>query len=239
MQNKESETCAPRRIVTLSPLFVTLVVTFCVCLITANLVETKTVAIGPISLTAGFVVFPISYIINDCLVEVYGFRKARFVIWLGFGANLLVTLLLQLSILLPGTDQWHDQAAMESIYGAVPRILVASFTAFICGSMINAYVMSKMRRAHGNRRFSLRAIVSTLLGEGADSLVFFPLAFAGNLTWSLILTLIITQTLCKTIYEIIVLPVTLKVVRHLRAIEHTTPDIDNGISYKWWKIWDM
>lgn len=87
-----------------------------------------------------------------------------------------------------GTDQWHDQEAMESIYGAVPRILVASFTAFICGSMINAYVMSKMRRAHGNSRFSLRAFVSTLLGEGADSLVFFPMAFAGNLTWGLILS---------------------------------------------------
>ena len=111
---------------------------FCVCLIVANLVEIKTVDIGFATVTAGMAVFPISYIINDCIVEVYGFRRARMVIWLGFMANLLVTLILQLAIALPGDASWHGQEAMEAIYGGVPRILAASFVAFVCGSMVNA-----------------------------------------------------------------------------------------------------
>ncbi len=213
-----------------------LTVIFCVCLIVSNLMEIKTFALGPVTLTAGVVVFPISYIINDCIVEIYGFRKARLVIWLGFGANLLVSLFLQLGIALPGTPEWHGQDAMELVFGAVPRILAASFMAFLCGSMVNAYVMSRMRLSSGERGFSLRAILSTVFGEGVDSLVFFPVAFAGTLPWTLILTLMVTQVVVKTLYEIIVLPVTLATVKRLRAIERTNPDVDRGISYKWWKI---
>lgn len=213
-----------------------LTVIFCVCLIVSNLMEIKTFALGPVTLTAGVVVFPISYIINDCIVEIYGFRKARLVIWLGFGANLLVSLFLQLGIALPGTPEWHGQDAMELVFGAVPRILAASFMAFLCGSMVNAYVMSRMRLSSGERGFSMRAILSTVFGEGVDSLVFFPVAFAGTLPWTLILTLMVTQVVVKTLYEIIVLPVTLATVKRLRAIERTNPDIDRGISYKWWKI---
>lgn len=220
----------------ITPLFMLLTVIFCVCLIVSNLMEIKTFALGPVTLTAGVVVFPISYIINDCIVEIYGFRKARLVIWLGFGANLLVSLFLQLGIALPGTPEWHGQDAMELVFGAVPRILAASFMAFLCGSMVNAYVMSRMRLSSGERGFSLRAILSTVFGEGVDSLVFFPVAFAGTLPWTLILTLMVTQVVVKTLYEIIVLPVTLATVKRLRAIERTNPDIDRGISYKWWKI---
>lgn len=220
----------------ITPLFMLLTVIFCVCLIVSNLMEIKTFAFGPVTLTAGVVVFPISYIINDCIVEIYGFRKARLVIWMGFGANLLVSLFLQLGIALPGTPEWHGQDAMELVFGAVPRILAASFMAFLCGSMVNAYVMSRMRLSSGERGFSLRAILSTVFGEGVDSLVFFPIAFAGTLPWTLILTLMVTQVVVKTLYEIIVLPVTLATVKRLRAIERTNPDIDRGISYKWWKI---
>ena len=220
----------------MSPLFLTLTVLFCVCLIVSNLMEIKTVALGPLTLTAGVVVFPLSYIINDCMVEVYGFRKARFVIWLGFAANLMVSLLLQLGILLPGTPEWQGQEAMSLLFGAVPRILAASFTAFLCGSMVNAYVMSRMRRRQGDRGFSLRAILSTLFGESVDSAVFFPVAFAGTLSWTMICTLMVTQVVLKTAYEILVLPLTLVVVKRLRRIERTRADIDEGISYKWWKI---
>ena len=220
----------------LSPTFLILTVVFCICLVVANLMEIKTVSIGPLALTAGVVVFPLSYIISDCIVEIYGFRRARFVIWLGFSMNLLVCLLLQLGLWLPGDAQWHGQEAMEIIFGAVPRILFASFTAFICGSMVNAYVMSRMKAGHtGTRGFSARAIISTLWGEGTDSCIFFPLAFAGTLPWPVIGSLIVTQTLIKTFYEILILPVTLRLVRRLRAIEGGDAD-DTGISYKWWKI---
>lgn len=213
--------------------FLVLTVLFCVCLIVSNLIEIKTVDIGFATITAGMVVFPLSYIINDCIVEVYGFRKARTVIWLGFAMNLLVTLFLQFAIVLPGADSWQSQDAMEAVYGTVPRILGASFVAFLCGSMVNALVMSKMKVASGGRHFSLRAIVSTLWGEGTDSIIFFPLAFGGILSWREIVSLIVAQALLKTAYEIVILPVTLKVVKKLKSIE-STDTYDRGISYSWW-----
>lgn len=224
--------------VAFSPTFLVLAVLFCVCLIVANLMEIKTVAIGPFVITAGVIVFPVSYIINDCIVEIYGFARARFVIWLGFLMNLFVTVLLQIGLWLPGDAAWGGQSAMEVVFGAVPRILAASFTAFICGSMVNAYVMSRMKRLSGNsgKEFSLRAIVSTILGEGADSAIFFPIAFGGVLPWSTVVTLILTQTLLKTCYEILILPVTLRVVDRLRRMEASVPPEDSNVSYKWWRI---
>ncbi len=206
----------------LSPTFLLLAVIFCTCLIVSNLMEIKTISLGPLQLTAGVIVFPISYIISDCIVEIYGFRRARFVIWVGFAMNMLVSLLLQVGIWLPGDPQWHGQQAMEMIFGATPRIFAASFTAFLCGSMVNAYVMARMKTGHdGSHGFSSRAIISTLWGESVDSCIFFPIAFGGILPWPVIMSLIVTQALLKTVYEIIILPVTLRVVKRLRAIENS------------------
>lgn len=210
--------------------FLLLTVIFCVCLIVANLIEIKTFNVGFVTLTAGMVVFPISYIINDCLVEVYGFRKARLVIWLGFAMNLFVTLALQLALALPGSDSWQSQDAMEAIYGAVPRILAASFIAFVMGSMANAWIMSRMKVASGGRNFSVRAIVSTLGGEGLDSLIFFPLAFGGVLPWQEVVHLIVSQTVLKTLYEILILPVTIIVVKRLKLIERLDT-FDTGVRF--------
>lgn len=213
--------------------FLVLSILFCVCLIVANIVEIKTVDIGFATVTAGMVVFPLSYIINDCIVEVYGFRRARLVIWLGFASNLLVTLMLQLAIALPGSAEWQSQQAMEAIYGGVPRILAASFLAFVCGSMVNALVMSRMKVASGGRHFSLRAIVSTVLGEGADSVIFFPIAFGGVLPWDVVVELIVAQTVLKTAYEILVLPVTVRLVGWIKKVD-SMDTFDRGVSYSWW-----
>jgi uncharacterized integral membrane protein (TIGR00697 family) len=140
-----------------------------------------------------------------------------------------------MAIWLPGGKAWTAQDAMAQIYGNVPRIMLASFMAFLCGSMINAYVMSRMKISQGGHNFSIRAIVSTLWGEGADSLIFFPIAFGGILPWDDIISLIITQALLKTGYECIILPITIQVVRILKRSEgHDV--LDNDISYKWWKI---
>lgn len=200
--------------------FLLLTLLFCVCLIVSNLMEIKTIDIGPLTITAGVIVFPISYIISDCIVEIYGFQKARLVIWLGFAMNLLVTLLLQLGMWLPGNADWEGQQAMELIFGATPRILCASFLAFLCGSLVNAKVMAIMKRhSQGGGRFGLRAIVSTLWGEGVDSVIFFPIAFGGIVPWPTVLAMILTQTLLKTVYEIIILPVTIRVVKALKNAE--------------------
>lgn len=211
--------------IVLSPVFMVLTMLFCTCLIVSNLMEMKTVSLGPITITAGVVVFPISYIINDCLVEIYGIQRARMVILLGFAMNLIVTLLLQFGIWLPGDSSWEHQEAMTTIFGAVPRIFVASFTAFLCGSMVNAHVMNYMKmRATDGKGFSVRSIVSTILGEGCDSLIFFPIAFGGILPVEVIVTLILTQTCLKTVYEVLILPVTLAAVRKLRRLESVNVD---------------
>lgn len=221
-----------------SAIFVALAALFCVCLIVSNIMEIKTVGIGPLTITAGFIVFPVSYIINDCIVEVYGFAKARLVIWLGFALSLFAVIMLQAAIMLPGCASWDGQTAMERVFGSVPRIVAASFAAFLCGSMVNAYVMSRMKISSRGRRFSLRAIVSTLWGETTDSVVFFPTAFAGTLPWREIAALIITQAILKTLYEIIALPLTLRIVARLKRAEGEDA-YDHGVSYKWWSLRDM
>lgn len=219
----------------LSPMFLMLAVAFCICIVVANLVEIKTIDAGWFTITAGLVIFPVSYIINDCIVEVYGFAKARLVIWLGFISSLFVAIMLQVAIWLPGGSQWMSQQAMEQIYGQVPRIMAASFTAFLSGSMINAYVMSRLKRTMPGAGFSFRAIVSTLWGESVDSIIFFPIAFAGVLPVATIVSLIVTQALIKTLYEIIILPVTCFTVKRLKR--HEQSDVtDINISYKWWKV---
>lgn len=204
----------------ISRTFLILATTFCTCLIVANLLEIKTFSIGPLTLTAGLIVFPISYIISDCIVEIYGLRRARLVIWLGFAMNLLTVIIIQLAIWIPGDPEWQHQQAMQTILGTVPRIVGASFAAFLAGSMVNAYVMSRMKANRpGTVGFSARAIISTILGEAVDSTIFFPLAFIGIFSMPTILSLIVTQTILKTIYEIIALPLTLRLVKALRRIE--------------------
>jgi len=225
--------------------FMLLSVLFVVCLIVSNLIEIKTVDLGWFTITAGVIVFPVSYIINDCVVEVYGFRKARLMIWTGFAMSLLTAFFLNMAIALPGGADWHGQEAMSMVYGSVPRIMAASFVAFLSGSMVNAYVMSRMKaRASGvsrgsGRSFSLRAVVSTLWGESIDSMVFFPIAFGGVLPWSAILSLILTQALLKTVYEVLILPVTLRVVRGLKKMERLDTVDDGTVDYRWWKVADV
>ncbi len=228
---------------TLTVPFLLLTVLFIVCLIVSNPIEIKTVDLGVLTVTAGLVVFPVSYIINDCVVEVYGFRKARFMIWIGFAMSLLTAIFLNVAIALPGGADWTGQDAMQAIYGAVPRIMFASFAAFVSGSMVNAYVMSRMKAAAGGgmnsrRSFSARAIISTLWGESVDSLVFFPIAFGGVLPVSTIVSLIVTQALLKTAYEIVILPLTMVVVKRLKRCENIDV-VDEEVDYRWWKIADL
>ncbi|MGN1376662.1 MAG: queuosine precursor transporter [Prevotella sp.] len=202
-----------------SVLFLIISTLFCVCLITANVLETKQIQIGNVNITGGLLVFPISYIINDCVSEVWGYRRAALVIWLGFAMNLFFVLFGALADAIPGAPYWHNEAGFHAVFGLAPRIAVASFAAFIVGSFINAYVMVRMKQRSGNKHFSLRAIVSTLFGEGADSLIFFPLALYGIVPNAELLYLIVSQIILKTLYEIIVLPLTIRVVKIVKDRE--------------------
>ena len=221
-----------------SVLFMLFGMLFCVCLITANVLETKQMTLGPLSLTGGLIVFPVSYIINDCVCEVWGYSKTRLLIWYGFAMNFIFVSFGALCDALPGAPYWTNDAGFHAIFGLAPRIAFASFLAFIVGSFINAYVMSRMKVSSGGRHFSLRAILSTVFGETADSLIFFPIALWGVVPDGEIPVLIISQILLKTLYEILILPVTIQVVKATKRYEETDT-FDTDIDYNIFKIKEL
>ena len=221
-----------------SVLFMLFSVLFSVCLIAANVLETKQIAVGTISLTGGLIVFPISYIINDCICEVWGYQKARLLIWLGFVMNFFFVLVGALCDAIPGASYWTNDEGFHAIFGLAPRIAIASFVAFLCGSFVNAYVMSRMKIASKGKHFSVRAVVSTIFGETTDSILFFPLALYGVVPTSELPRLMFWQVILKTVYEIIVLPFTIKLVQYVKQKEGE--DVyDNDINYSIWKIFSF
>lgn len=220
---------------TVSVLFMIFSILFCVCLITANILETKQIQVLSVSLTGGLIVFPVSYIINDCVCEVWGYSKARMLIWLGFAMNFFFVMVGALCDAIPGAPYWDNEEGFHAIFGLAPRIAAASFIAFICGSFINAYVMSKMKIASNGKNFSLRAILSTVAGESIDSLIFFPLALSNVVPAKELILLMVWQVILKTVYEIIALPITIRVVKALK--KYDGEDVyDEGISYGWFKF---
>lgn len=203
---------------------------FCVCLITANVLETKQMVIGPVTISGGLLVFPVSYIINDCVCEVWGYRRSRLLIWAGFAMNFMFVAFGALADAIPGAPYWDNEEGFHAVFGLAPRVAGASFLAFLVGSFINAYVMSRMKVSSAGRHFSFRAILSTVFGETADSLIFFPLAFLGVVPLEAMPSLILSQVVLKTLYEVVVLPVTIRVVAYTKR--HEGEDTyDRGISY--------
>jgi len=218
--------------------FTALAVGMCVCLLVSNLLEVKVVEICGMPLTAGLFLFPFSYVLNDCITEVWGFRKARFVVWLGFGAVFLSIAIFQLAIRVPSPAYWKQGEAFSAVYDMAFRIAVASLTAYLTGSMVNATVMSKMKRLSDGRHFSVRAVLSSLCGESVDSLIYFPIAFLGVMPLKEMLLMTALQTLLKTLYEILLLPLLIPTVRYLKRKENTDI-IDRDISYNPFRITDF
>ncbi len=202
-----------------SLLFMLLSTMFCVCLITANVVETKQIALGPVTITGGLLVFPLSYIINDCVCEVWGFNRAKLLIWLGFAMNFLFMAFGVLVDMLPGADYWQNDAGFHALFGLAARVTIASFIAFLVGSYINAYVMCWLKGKAEGRHFSIRSISSSLLGQIADSLIFFPIAFLGVIEIGDMVWLMASQVVFKTVYEILALPLTISVVKRIKRYE--------------------
>ena len=231
VKNKKME----KKTTQVSVLFMLFSILFCVCLIAANVLETKQIAVGPISLTGGLIVFPVSYIINDVVCEVWGYQKARLLIWTGFAMNFFFVTLGAICDWIPAAPYWTNDAGFHAIFGLAPRIAAASFVAFIVGSFANAYVMSVMKIRDGGKHFSARAIWSTVAGESCDSLIFFPLALGGIVPTSELPWLMLWQVVLKTVYEIIVLPITIRVVNAIK--KHEGEDVyDNNISYNIFKL---
>ena len=192
---------------------------FIAALIASNIIAVKLFIVADRVLPAAVIIFPLSYIIGDVLTEVYGYRQARRVIWLGFMANLVVVLAIWIGGLLPAAGFWDGQEAYERILGSVPRILAASFLAYLLGEFANAYILAKIKIAMQGRLLWVRTISSTIVGQGIDSGVFITLAFAGTIPASVLIELILTQWIVKTAYEAAATPLTYVTVGFLKRRE--------------------
>ncbi|HLH24927.1 MAG TPA: queuosine precursor transporter [Chloroflexota bacterium] len=203
-----------------TPWLVVVTALFVTSLLTANIVAVKLVAVGGLVVPAGVVIFPLSYIFGDVLTEVYGYRQARRVIWLGFLCNLLMVVAIWLGGALPAASFWDGQAAYDRILGFTPRLLAASFAAYLVGEFANSYVLARLKIATRGRWLWTRTIGSTLVGQGLDSAVFITLAFVGVMPGAdALLSAILTQWLLKSAYEIAVTPLTYGVVGFLKRAE--------------------
>lgn len=170
---------------------------------------------------AGILFFPVSYVIGDVLTEVYGYARARRVIWVGTAATLFMAFMSWVVVALPPAPDWTNQAAYETIFGQVPRIVFASLCAFWAGEFVNAYVLARMKIATGGRHLWMRTIGSTVAGQGIDSLIFYPLAFWGAQGWTgaLVVKVLFTQWALKVAWEALLTPVTYAVVGGLKRAE--------------------
>lgn len=218
-----------------SVLFMLAGILFATCLLISNILASKIMMVGPWAAPAGVLIFPLAYIINDVIAEVWGYRKARLIIWAGFGVNLLAVTFFSLSIAVPAASFWADQEAYSTVLGSTPRIVAASLLAYLLGSFLNAFIMSKFKVLTRGKGFSVRAVVSTLVGEGADSLIFITVAFAGIFPLKVLLTMVVTQGLIKTVYEVAVLPLTFWVVKKVKTLEGIDT-FDHSVSYNPFRI---
>lgn len=204
---------------TYSARFVALAAVFVTALITANLIAVKLIEVGGLVLPAAVILFPVTYILGDVLTEVWGYARARRVIWLGFACNLLAVAAIAAAGALPAAGFWNGQEQWDAILGATPRILAASFAAYLVGEFANAYVLARMKIATAGRWLWTRTIGSTVVGQGLDSAVFITLAFWGILPPGALVTTIVTQWLVKTAYEAAATPATYAAVGWLKRAE--------------------
>jgi uncharacterized integral membrane protein (TIGR00697 family) len=188
-------------------------------LVVSNIIAVKLVNIWTLTLPAAIVVFPVTYIFGDILTEVYGYRRARLVIWLGFFANLLVVFFIKIGQWLPAASFWTHQEAYRVILGYTPRILLASFAAYLAGEFANSYLLSKMKILTAGKWMWTRTIGSTLVGQLIDSGIFITLAFVGTVGTSLLVRIVVAQWLFKTAYEALATPFTYLIVAVVKKRE--------------------
>ena len=202
---------------TKSELYAIIAGVFTACLLISNIIAGKTFSFLSFTLPCGVIIFPVVYIINDVLAEVYGYHKARKVILLGFFMNLVAVICFNITIWLPAPSFFENSEAFSIVLGSTLRLLVAGFAAYIVGSLVNAKIMVYLKRVNEERLF-LRCIVSTFFGEGLDALVYIMLAFFGTMPTDALIVMVIVQAVVKTVYEIIVYPLTKHVISTVRAL---------------------
>lgn len=218
--------CAPR----FSTLFLILACFFVTCLLCSNIIAGKLCLLFGITLPAAVVLFPLTYLFGDILTEVYGFRSARLVIWVGFGANFLMVFVFMLTLILPYPAFWQGQAAFRTVLGFTPRLLLASLAAYFFGEFANAAVLSRLKLITRGRWLWVRTIGSTIVGEGIDTLLFITVAFSGTMPVPALGAMILAQYLWKVGYEAAITPLTYWAVNRIKRIERLDVT-DVGVSY--------
>ena len=189
------------------------------CLLISNILASKTFMLGSFILPCAVIIFPLVYIVNDVLAEVFGYERAKRVIYLGFAVNAIAVFAYNIAILLPAPPFATEAAdALEIVLGSTFRLLVASFAAYLVGSLVNAKVMVKMKE-RSEKHLMFRCMFSTLLGEGLDALIFISIAFYGTMPIASLLTMIIAQATFKTLFEVVAFPVTKVVINRMKELE--------------------
>lgn len=186
----------------------------------AKAAEVNLPLIGAFTFGAGVLFFPLSYVFGDILTEIYGYARTRKVIWAGFAAMLFAAFMSWVVVSLPPAPDWPNQAAYETIFGQTPRIVLASMLAYACGEFVNSLVLAKMKVADNGKRMGWRFVASTFFGQGVDSLIFYPIAFYGIWGNDLLLKVMAAQWGLKVLVEILLLPITIRIVKALKAAEH-------------------
>lgn len=204
---------------TRSKLYTIIACVYCGCLVAANTIAGKTFDILGWTWTSAFIVFPITYIINDVMTEVYGFRDAQRIILTGFAVNLLAVIVYQLGLMIPGSASFMAQGAFETVLGTTVRATASSFCGYLVGSTLNALVMQRMHDAHGDQHLMARCVTSTFVGEIADALVFNVMMWVGILPIEVIATTVVTYGIGKVLYEVVVYPVTRVAIRYVKGLE--------------------
>lgn len=196
-----------------------MITAFVVVLLVSNLVAQKICRIGPLEVSGAVILFPITYIFGDVFTEVYGYGASRRAIWLGFFGTALLYVMATITIALPAADGWHNQAAFQTVFGFIPRILAASLVAYFLGEFANSYTMARLKLATGGKMLWTRTVGSTIVGQAVDTAVVITLTFGFTLPWSDIGRMILTGYGLKVAYEVLATPLTYAVVGWLKRTE--------------------
>ena len=215
-----------------SKLFLIITVVYVTCLLLSNLVAGKMWAVtSNITLPAAVILFPITYIFGDIFTEVYGFKNARIIIWLGFACSFFAVGVYMITIGLPHPDFWTNQDAYATVLGTTPRVAAASFIGYLFGEFSNSMVLSKLKVMTGGKKLWVRTILSTLVGEGFDSVIFVTVSFWGTMENATLLQMIFFQYLFKVCYEIIFTPATYAIVNWIKRKEEMDT-FDYNVKYR-------
>ncbi len=220
--------------VMVSRLFAILGIIYVTCLLLSNLIAGKMMALGSITLPAAVILFPITYIMGDVFTEVYGFKNTRAIIWTGFACSAFAVAIYMITIVLPHPDFWGNQEAFATVLGTTPRVFVASLLGYLFGEFSNSMILSKLKVVTEGKKLWVRTILSTVVGEAFDTIIFISVSFWGTMDNKVLLQMMLFQYLFKVCYEVIFTPVTYAVVKWIKKKENLDT-YDTDVKYSIFK----